>query len=724
MLNMKKLLILLLLLPSISSAQLNVPQGGTGQTSFPLGGWLFGQSSLRLGASSSPTVGWIWATSSSAVSSFAGKVGIGTTSPSAQLGVVDTTGTGIYTESTSTALQAILRDYNGAATSTVVLGYESDGFYTGIFSACNVNNLTCYSLVTLFGLVDLVSDTSIARSLTVGTDPTLYVAPLAPYAPFVAIGTSTSAIPLDGSMATGTLIVKSNSPVDSILINHQAASGFPSPASLLANRYNTVLGVPTILDNGDEIFKIQANGFDGDEYISAASINFNVQGAPATGQMPGDIVFKTSDGSGLADRMTIASAGNVGIGVNSFPALFNVGSVGSGENQLYLASTSASFPSMVIDDKGFVAFGGIDTTNQDLGIGSQFNIINQVSSIGALLEHGSDLLFQHAGISGPFITSKFSRGTFASPTTVGSDDSLFTVIAGGYDGADWRQGGAISIRVDGTPSSNLPTYILAQVTDVNNTVLDAWRATYKGNFIVNPDTTDPDLVTLGGATYGTAIGVRGASRGATGYEDNAIAFRMNVQNDDFYPTFLSTYAREGGGGSNAVPIVADGLLNLVAAGWDGDDYQTGAQITAAAEDTFADGYVPTTLSFLTNSGTGLGTRMSINGAGQVQIGGGYNSNTALTVTGTSDDDTTKIAEFNNMSAEPLFTFRSDGHLGIGTTTPATLLQLFSTATTTFSIDSDSASKGSCIELKDIDGGGYTYVYALNGDIFTSQTSCK
>lgn len=40
-----------------------VPQGGTGKSSFPLNGWLFAESALRLNASTSPTVGWITATS-------------------------------------------------------------------------------------------------------------------------------------------------------------------------------------------------------------------------------------------------------------------------------------------------------------------------------------------------------------------------------------------------------------------------------------------------------------------------------------------------------------------------------------------------------------------------------------------------------------------------------------------------------------------------------------
>jgi len=63
-------------------------------------------------------------------------------------------------------------------------------------------------------------------------------------------------------------------------------------------------------------------------------------------------------------------------------------------------------------------------------------------------------------------------------------------------------------------------------------------------------------------------------------------------------------------------------------------------------------------------------------------------------------------------------------IGIGTGTPAALLDVFSTATTTTIFDSNSASKGWCGKYKDVDAGGYTYCYTLNGAMTCSQTSCE
>ncbi len=68
---MKKLLLTLLLVtPIFASAQLSVPQGGTGKTSFPQNTWIYADNGglQRLQGSTSPTVSWITATKTDATS--------------------------------------------------------------------------------------------------------------------------------------------------------------------------------------------------------------------------------------------------------------------------------------------------------------------------------------------------------------------------------------------------------------------------------------------------------------------------------------------------------------------------------------------------------------------------------------------------------------------------------------------------------------------------------
>lgn len=66
----------------------------------------------------------------------------------------------------------------------------------------------------------------------------------------------------------------------------------------------------------------------------------------------------------------------------------------------------------------------------------------------------------------------------------------------------------------------------------------------------------------------------------------------------------------------------------------------------------------------------------------------------------------------------------DYRLAIGTTSPATLLDVFSTGTSTITIDSNSATQGSCLKLKDFDGGGYTYITVQDGSLIASTDSCE
>lgn len=71
-----------------------------------------------------------------------------------------------------------------------------------------------------------------------------------------------------------------------------------------------------------------------------------------------------------------------------------------------------------------------------------------------------------------------------------------------------------------------------------------------------------------------------------------------------------------------------------------------------------------------------------------------------------------------------FFLDDSGKVGIGTTTPLTMLDVFTTGTSTTMIDSSSTTKGACQKFKDNDGGGYTYCTYLNGTQTCSQTSCE
>lgn len=115
-----------------------------------------------------------------------------------------------------------------------------------------------------------------------------------------------------------------------------------------------------------------------------------------------------------------------------------------------------------------------------------------------------------------------------------------------------------------------------------------------------------------------------------------------------------------------------------------------------------------------------------NGNGGLQnMGVGIGTTTPssmLTVWGT----TTASSVFNvaNFASTTLLTVLGTGNVGISTTTPGTLLDIFSTGTSTARLDSNSATKGGCLVMKDSDGAGYTYVTANDGVLTASTIDCR
>lgn len=70
------------------------------------------------------------------------------------------------------------------------------------------------------------------------------------------------------------------------------------------------------------------------------------------------------------------------------------------------------------------------------------------------------------------------------------------------------------------------------------------------------------------------------------------------------------------------------------------------------------------------------------------------------------------------------TLNSSGYFGVGTTSALTRFTVADTGTSTLTIATPSATQGACLEFKDSDGSGYTYVTYNNGAQSISSTSCK
>ena len=93
------------------------------------------------------------------------------------------------------------------------------------------------------------------------------------------------------------------------------ANATTAPTVVGAKSRNTTVGSHTVVQSGDSLLNILAEGSDGTAFIRAASIVAAVDGTPGTNDMPGRLVFSTTaDGAAApTERMRITSTGALAI---------------------------------------------------------------------------------------------------------------------------------------------------------------------------------------------------------------------------------------------------------------------------------------------------------------------------------------------------------------------------------------------------------------------------
>jgi len=123
---------------------------------------------------------------------------------------------------------------------------------------------------------------------------------------------------LDISSTTGNTYIRTSSNAQSGLDLNVSVSSAVGPV-LYSTKTRGTASSKTIVSSGDSLFALGIQGYDGATNAAAASINFSVDGAPGSNDMPGRITFATTpDGTAAAvERMRIDNSGNVGIGTTS-----------------------------------------------------------------------------------------------------------------------------------------------------------------------------------------------------------------------------------------------------------------------------------------------------------------------------------------------------------------------------------------------------------------------
>ena len=181
-----------------------------------------------------------------------------------------------------------------------------------------------------------------------------------------------------------------------------------------------------------------------------------------------------------------------------------------------------------------------------------------------------------------------NRGAASSNTVVQSGDQIGIIRFCAADGTDIANASAaIEARVDGTASGNdTPGRLLFQTTpDGSGTPSERMRITSAGNVGIATNNPEQTLHVHGDALIEDAVG-------------NHLTIRTTVSNGND-PNFRFEKAR--GGGTPAIVQNGDDCGDLAWRGYDGDNYETGADILGEVEGTPGDDDMPMRLTFKTRS---------------------------------------------------------------------------------------------------------------------------
>jgi hypothetical protein len=226
-------------------------------------------------------------------------------------------------------------------------------------------------------------------------------------------------------------------------------------ATLVGGKARGTDGSPTVVVNGDSLFNFAAVGYDGTDFAAAATITFQVDGVPGSGDMPGRIIFATSaDGTEApAAALTINSTQTSLFSGNATPLtddLASLGILGTGWSDLFLASGGTinwgSGEILMETTANTISLSG-GSWNQD-GNGA-------VSASTYLSRYSADAF-------GNNYTFRKSRAAVIGNQVILQDnDSISNMRYYGSDGAAPSEGARISILVDGTPAAgDMPMEIL------------------------------------------------------------------------------------------------------------------------------------------------------------------------------------------------------------------------------------------------------------------------
>ena len=530
----------------------------------------------------------------------AGNVGIGTSSPSANLEI-------------SNAGNATLRLTAGNTSSSIIqLGDTDDG---------NVGEIT-YSHSTN----SMAFDTNDVERMRIDSSGNLLVGTTS--------NASTQGAPLQ---------------VITAMAARRNIANVGGPAFRMEKSRATTDGTYTIVANGDTLGDYQFFGADGAQYIIGASVKAEVDAAPSLNVMPTALVFSTENSAGTyAERMRLDSSGNVGIG-----------NTPSGTYKLEVTGGFSATGNAVLGDattdtvtvNGYMGVGGAGDAGEGLRISNSaltgttqtglrvsatgssaatsvirsITTIPQTAATAFTVTNVYGLLAQDA-IKGAGSTITNQTGILVSDQTQGTNNyGITSAVTSGTNKFNIYASGTASNYFAGTVQFAAGTAALPALTRFGDENTGMWFPA-----------ADTIAFSEGGAE---AMRIDSSGRLLVGLTSTNTAFGGKLQVEGTSDAFASLirYSSSSGGapafylgrsksatlGTNTIVASADTLGSLVFTGANGTGYSDAASIQGFVDGTpGASADMPGRLVFSTSAdGSATPTeRMRIDSSGNVGIG--------------------------------------------------------------------------------------------------------
>jgi len=422
-----------------------------------------------------------------------GKLGLGTSSPLAELHLNDATGVsrirltggaaGADNFEIGQAITGVsnsgfsIYDVDAAATRFVIdssgnvgIGTTSPAKKLDVYEA-STGNVEQYLRNTAINLLSKIDGTTSAQFGTETSHPLLFLTGNTERASIdtsgrLLVGTSTARTNVDGVAPAVQVEGTTESTAGTSIIRNSASGG--GPLLFLGKSRSASVGGNTVVNSDDTIGTAAFAGNDGTNFITAATISAQVDGTPAGPtpgpvSMPGRLVFSTTanGASSPTERMRIDSAGDVFIGWTGFFGSNNnkglgvrfssaTGSGGEGGTEIYNSSTDAnSSPNPPL----LIIKGVNDTTSANRFI--QF-YANNTTAMGGIVGNGASNV-QFASLSD-------ERDKKNVEPLIGAAQKIQQLNVVSFD---WKSGGG---HVDaGFIAQNVetvfPEYVLENVSD-------------------------------------------------------------------------------------------------------------------------------------------------------------------------------------------------------------------------------------------------------------------